>query len=481
MENIIGLISSLVYIFLVIGIATVVAKKSQGASETSRKVVHILVGNWVFLTPLFTELWAVVLVPFTFIIINSLSLKYTLISAMERKDDSLGTVYYAVSLFFLSGLGFVLGLRALPYIGVLTMAYGDGFAAITGKKWGLRKPFSFAPEKSLAGSLTVAAAAFMATAGSLLYFQDEFSIERSLLFILFLAGLNGLFSAFMELIGKRGCDNLTLPIGSGLFAVLSMEFGSLPYFLYLLVAAGILVYAFQKESITPDGMVAALLTAVTLYTLGGFLLGASLILFFILGTGVSKMKTKEKSDAEKKQEHTGARNWKQVLANSLPAVLLSWMYFFTKESVYLFLAFTVFSAAASDTFSSEIGMMSKGKVYHILTGKPLPMGVSGGVTLQGLVAGFVGSVLLSLPILLSFSAEEYLLGVLLGFLGTIIDSILGASLQRKYVDLSGKLQDIPVHARDLPKKGFKMISNNAVNLLSLTLVALVGYLVASFS
>jgi len=34
-------------------------------------------------------------------------------------------------------------------------------------------------------------------------------------------------------------------------------------------------------------MVAALLTAVTLYTLGGFLLGSSLILFFILGTGVS--------------------------------------------------------------------------------------------------------------------------------------------------------------------------------------------------
>ena len=56
MENIIGLTSSLAYIFFVIGIATVVAKKSQGASETSRKVVHILVGNWVFLTPLFTEL-----------------------------------------------------------------------------------------------------------------------------------------------------------------------------------------------------------------------------------------------------------------------------------------------------------------------------------------------------------------------------------------------------------------------------------------
>src|SRR5699024_9632271 len=121
-------------------------------SETSRKLVHILVGNWVFLTPLFHDLWAVVLIPFTFIIINSLSLRYNLIKAMERDDDSLGTVYYAISLFVLSGAGFLLGWRSLPYIGILTMAYGDGLAAITGNRWGNRKLFSFAPEKTLAGS-----------------------------------------------------------------------------------------------------------------------------------------------------------------------------------------------------------------------------------------------------------------------------------------------------------------------------------------
>lgn len=114
MYNIIGLIGSMIYIFAVLGIATVVARMSKGASETSRKLVHILVGNWVFLIPLFTDLWAVLLVPFTFIIINNLSLKYNLISAMERDDDSLGTVYYAISMFSLSGLGFVLGWYTLP-------------------------------------------------------------------------------------------------------------------------------------------------------------------------------------------------------------------------------------------------------------------------------------------------------------------------------------------------------------------------------
>lgn len=37
-------------------------------------------------------------------------------------------------------------------------------------------------------------------------------------------------------------------------------------------------------------------------------------------------------------------------------------------------------AAAADTFSSEIGMMNKGRVYSILSFKPVPNGLSGGVS-----------------------------------------------------------------------------------------------------
>ncbi|HBT19134.1 MAG TPA: DUF92 domain-containing protein [Clostridiaceae bacterium] len=475
MDNLFGLLASMAYTLLVIGIATLVAKFSEGATETSRKVVHILVGHWVFLTPLFTELWAVVLVPFTFILINSLSLKYTLIKAMERDDDSLGTVYYAVSLFVLSGLGFLLGYRALPYIGILTMAYGDGFAAITGKAFGKRKPFPFAKEKTLVGTLTVAFFAFFITALCLYAFQGDFSRAFSLPLVLFIAILTAFFSAFMELIGKRGCDNLTLPMGAGLFAVISYAYGTVPYFLYLLISLGVLLYAYTKQSITEDGMVAALLTAVTLYGLGGPYIGWSLILFFLLGTGVSKLKNPFKIAAEKTQEHPGPRNWKQVLANSLPAVILVWCYYFLGDPLYLFLSLVVFSAASADTFSSEIGMMAKGKVYHILTGKPLKNGVSGGVTLQGLLAGLLGSILLSIPIYLRFGLQAFFLGILLGILGSLLDSVLGATLQRRYEDLSGRLQDAPLHAKDLPKKGLQFISNNTVNLLSLTLVALIGY------
>ena len=44
MQNILGLLLSHLY-FIVIGIATVYAKIRKGASENTRKFIHIMVGN----------------------------------------------------------------------------------------------------------------------------------------------------------------------------------------------------------------------------------------------------------------------------------------------------------------------------------------------------------------------------------------------------------------------------------------------------
>lgn len=479
MDNITGLFLSLLYIFIIIGLATLVARFSRGASETSRKLVHILVGNWVFLTPLFHDLWAVVLIPFTFIIINSLSLRYNLIKAMERDDDSLGTVYYAISLFVLSGAGFLLGWRSLPYIGILTMAYGDGLAASTGNRWGKRKLFTFAPEKTLAGSLTVFLAAFIVTSGALYVFQSDIHPSGlSIPLILFVAFLTGIVSAFIELVGHKGCDNLTLPIGSALFATLSIRSAGPVYFIYLFISASILIAAFRLKSITTDGMVAAILTAVTLYSLGGVWIASALLVFFILGSIVSKIRNDVKRKAESLQDDTGARNWKQVLANSLPASILLWLfYMYPNEKIFLLLSFAVFSAAASDTFSSEIGMMSKGKVFSILTGKQIPNGVSGGVSIIGLLAGLLGSILLSVLTIPEFGMSGFTAASLLGFTGTLIDSILGASIQRKYKGVKGNLQDKSEPHHNIPISGFRYITNNAVNLITLILVPLIGYII----
>lgn len=479
MENINGLVSSLVYIFIVLGLATAVAKYSRGASESSRKLVHILVGNWVFLTPLFVDLWAVVLVPFSFIIINSLSMKYKLIAAMERNDDSYGTVYYAISLFVLSAAGFILKWPRLPYFGILIMAYGDGLAAVIGQKYGHLKPFPFAPKKSLAGTLTVAVVSFIVTFSVLFFMQDNgLTAEPGLLLILFVALATAIVSAAIELLGEKGCDNISLPIGSALFAELAIRYAGIGFFLYIGISILILLVAYRKRSITGAGMVAALLTAMTLFSFGGLWIGSSLLVFFVLGSAVSKIKSEPKKRAESLQEGTEARSWQQVLANSLPAAVLLWLYYiFPSTEIFLFLAFTVFSAAAADTFSSEIGMLSKGRVFNILNGKVIPNGVSGGVSALGLAAGVAGSLILSLLCLPQFGWRGFIYATVLGLSGSIVDSILGASIQRKYCNLKGHLQDKAEHINDKPVKGFKMISNNAINLITLMIVPTIGYFI----
>ena len=479
MQNIKIILLSLVYISIVLAAATLIAKKTKGASENSRKFIHILLGNWVFFTPFFTKFWPLIIVPLVFILVNTLSLRHNIISAMERDDDSLGTVYYPISMVVLSGAGFILGWRTLPFIGLLTMAYGDGLAAVVGQRWGKRRLFSFAPKKSLIGSAMVLVTSFIITAVCLYAFQGTGNLRIvTSPIIIFIAVLTSILSTFIELTGEKGCDNLTLPIGSALFATLAFQFGSLNLLVYMAIALIILIAAFKLNTITPDGIVAAFLTAMTLYALGGVWIGVSLLVFFVLGSGISKIKNDYKRKAESLQEDSGARNWKQVLANSLPACIIVWIAYLIPDKRFILLpAFAVFSAAAADTFSSELGMMSKGKVFNILNGKPMPGGLSGGVSFVGLGAGLIGSALLSTLAIPQFGSQGFILITILGFFGSILDSIIGVALQSKYISEEGQLQDKRNSIDDKPVKGLKVITNNAVNFISLSLIMISGQLI----
>lgn len=483
MQNALALGISMAYILAVIFVSGIIAKLKKGSTEFTRKFVHILVGNWVFIVPFFTDLWAVVLIPFIFIIVNSLSLKYKLISSMERNDDSLGTVYYAVAMFFLSGTGFLLNWMMLPFIGLLTMAYGDGLAAIIGKRWGKKRPFSFAPEKSLLGFFTVALSCLIVSFAVMMYFNTHLNADaafsRSVLSLIAISAVNGVFAGFTELTGKRGCDNLSLPIGSGLLASFLYYHGSIEFALYLFAAVLLLYIAYRKKSLTEDGIVAAVLTAATLYTFGGIWVGISLLVFFVFGSISSKLKNERKQQGELIQEAGGKRNWKQVLCNSLPATVLVWLSVFIKSQSDMFtlLAFAVFAAACADTFSSELGMLCRGRVFNIINGKSLPRGLSGGVSLCGFFAGITGSALIALCALPGFGIRGFAVTLSLGFFGSLIDSVLGSTIQRKYRGINGLLQDKASYKGEIPAAGLQFVTNNTVNLLSLFIVALTGTLI----
>lgn len=122
-----------------------------------------------------------------------------------------------------------------------------------------------------------------------------------------------------------------------------------------------------------------------------------------------------------------------------------------------------YAAVAADTFSSELGILSKSRPRLIIspTLRVVPPGTNGGVTLLGLGAGLLGSIVIvttSMVFLPSCNEEtasipgggvpwtletrRTFMGfmVVWGFLGSVLDSVLGGLFQRSVKDVrSGKI------------------------------------------
>lgn len=104
---------------------------------------------------------------------------------------------------------------------------------------------------------------------------------------------------------------------------------------------------------------------------------------------------------------------------------------------------------AADTFSSELGILSKSKPRLITspTLRVVPPGTNGGVTATGLFAGILGATTIALTsiVLLPFCSDGagidiktrvqlFLAVTAWGALGSVVDSILGGLLQASVID-----------------------------------------------
>ncbi|KAF1930663.1 uncharacterized protein M421DRAFT_418145 [Didymella exigua CBS 183.55] len=237
-----------------------------------------------------------------------------------------------------------------------------------------------------------------------------------------------------------------------------------------LIAA--LVYrAWSHKSLTPFGIATAFATAVVhaIHPWGAFFI--LLAAFFLAGTAVTKVKHDVKAkltqSATGASGGEGARNHVQVIANSGVASVLILLHYwqlqkegrlerggtcFKKKSDILVVGIIAnYAAVAADTFSSELGILSKTKPFLITAPwRTVPPGTNGGVTTTGLAAGAYGSLAmclvawLMLPFCREWNSQETLrMAFALTFAGiggTILDSLLGALLQASVVDVkSGRI------------------------------------------
>jgi uncharacterized protein (TIGR00297 family) len=132
-------------------------------------------------------------------------------------------------------------------------------------------------------------------------------------------------------------------------------------------------------------------------------------------------------------ERREGRNAWQVLANLAVAAIGSVVFSVTGNRVWLIAMLAALAEAATDTVASEIGQYRRPDARLITTWERVPAGTDGGITIPGSIAGIAGGLVIAAVAAVGGIVPQSQLWIPVGagFAGMLIDSLLGATLQRR--------------------------------------------------
>ncbi|RMY99758.1 hypothetical protein D0862_06992 [Hortaea werneckii] len=295
----------------------------------------------------------------------------------------------------------------------------------------------------------------------------------------------------------------------------------------------LVTYSHLRSKLTIPGILAGIVSATIHMLHPNAAFFWLLILFFLLGTLVTRIGHAAKQTLTTSSTGgaggEGPRSSVQVLANSgfacLLLVLHTWILgnangpFISShpglaapgpslpnlERVLPIGVLVQYAAVAADTFSSELGILSSTSPFLITAPwRKVARGTNGGVTMEGLVYGALGSCLLTVTAVLALrfcsgvegvegmtmDARTAALVSFMGLVGSVVDSVLGALTQVTVTDKgSGKVVEGPGGQRVLVADGSKeggsrgvmgrdLLTNNGVNFVMAALTSGLGMGVA---
>jgi uncharacterized protein (TIGR00297 family) len=273
------------------------------------------------------------------------------------------------------------------------------------------------------------------------------------------------------------------------------ETAMLPWGLIAGLATGIalnglvMAWALRKGHLTKHAAITAFVMGFSLWMIEP-LFFIVLLTFFVSSSFLSKLLALEKKEAQERVAKGSTRDVHQVLANGSAGLVVAIIYAISSFAgvpswIPLSAAFSViaaFAAPNSDTWSTEIGMLSTSKPRWILDlHKVVEPGTSGGVTRKGTLAAAAGALLVAgTGFLLGtafglFSVLEprhwfaFTLVATAAFLGSIVDSVVGATVQASFRCQScGKETEKRVHCSKPTTllRGTKWIDNDTVNFIA---------------
>jgi uncharacterized protein (TIGR00297 family) len=251
------------------------------------------------------------------------------------------------------------------------------------------------------------------------------------------------------------------------------------------LAAAVVAFAsFRARALTRTGAGAAAIIG-TVAVAAGWDWAALLIAYFASTSLMSRIGARRKhARLVGFVAKTGARDATQVMANGFPFLICAVLAILTPSgNVFVWAAAGAASLAASaaDTWATEIGTLVGKVPRSILTFRRMSVGESGGVTLAGWLAVLGGASLIGIiaAMLMGLKISECVFIVLGGIVGACVDSIVGASLQRRsWCDACGRATEMRIHicgTRTRHVGGLAWLENDGVNLVATATGALASW------
>ncbi len=194
------------WIVLILLIAFLCKKYFPKKEELSRKIIHIGTGPvilfaWLFDIPKNIAFFTALLITTAL----GVNYQYRLLPAIEDIErKSIGTIAYGISITLLLLLFWPRYASSIS-IGVLSMAFGDGFAGLIGRSIKSPKWSILGQTKSIVGTLTMGSIVAIIT--SIISLTNNLGIQPLEIVVI------SLIATFLEQISPWGIDNLTVPIG----------------------------------------------------------------------------------------------------------------------------------------------------------------------------------------------------------------------------------------------------------------------------
>lgn len=475
MNNIIGLIVSFAYISILIGIASYGFSKKKLTFGESRKFVHIGAANWWLLAWLFfNDRLIATAVPAIFLIFNLLNYKYNFVPGLEdkKRSNGLGTIWYTIAILILTYIFFAspdnTTYMSIGALSVLILGYGDGLAGLIGEYFG--KTRIEVKGKSVEGTLIMFIMSFLVAAVTL-------PVVVATNNVLFYAFFIALLATTVELFSPWKLDNILIPliVAGGTYSLIYYEWFYAVAIAFSVSAVASYISLLTKK-LTPSAAILSLMLGTVVYFFGGPYLFGALVLYYVSG---ALLETYHNKPNKEKQKNTMA-----VIENGFAVLLFAILFYVYPVEPALTAAFVAVAGATSDAWGSGLGYFSKEKVRELFTWKVLPKGESGGVTKLGLWGSLFGAMFIALFSLFvpgDYLLIRFLIITIFGFATSLLDSAFGLLFQAKYLNTETNevVEKRPRSMKNYKKiHGYTAVTNGMVNLLSITLVAILACLFA---